>query len=270
MLMVPTFMTQSMVAQVLLALLVTSAVFMLGFAWKIAGIMILALGLVGVIYAGPANRSTFLAVYLSLGILCLTPISPALTITSVVFMGSGLTAALIVPYLVTRLGLGAPLQPLWWPRPEWSWHMAGIILAAGLVSWVIFPFYFWQVGNAGNWALPLELGAGISLLAGLLIVGVWEQLFFVGTILPLLQRLIPFSWANLVQSAFFALFLFAIGFSSWGLLIAFGFALCQGWITYHFRSVPLALLQHAVVDVVLFVSLLQAQYPVQFSQWLSG
>jgi hypothetical protein len=67
--------------------------------------------------------------------------------------------------------------------------------------------------------------------------------------------------ANLAQAALWTAFLCELGFTGWGPIFIFGFALLQGWIFQKTHSLLYTLTIHLSLDFVLFISIIHSHHP---------
>ena len=109
--------------------------------------------------------------------------------------------------------------------------------------------------------MPLDL-AGISLLfIGTNALGIWDELFFIITVLALLRRHLPFFWANAIQAVLFTAFLYELGFRGWAPLAIYPFALLQGIVFKKTHNLLYIIAIHLTIDFVLFLALINAHHP---------
>jgi len=112
----------------------------------------------------------------------------------------------------------------------------------------------------------LSMGAKLSLVLVIAFVGtklfspnglgIWDELFFINVVFVLLRYHLPFGPANLAQAVLFTSFLFELGFTGWGPLLIFPFALTQAFVYEKTKSLGLVLVLHLILDFILFCSLL--------------
>ena len=92
-------------------------------------------------------------------------------------------------------------------------------------------------------------------------MGVWDELFFVGMTLGILRKFLNFKLANFTQSVLFASFLYELGFTSWGLIMIFVFALTQGYAFKKAESLFYVIAIHLSLDLILFLALINVHHP---------
>ena len=110
----------------------------------------------------------------------------------------------------------------------------------------------------------------IRLLIGTEALGLWDELFFVLTILAILRQYMPFWWANCIQAILWTLFLYQLSFRSWGPVFIFAFALLQGYIFLRTKSLLYLLSIHLTLDFILFLALVHAHYPELVRIFITG
>ena len=99
------------------------------------------------------------------------------------------------------------------------------------------------------------------LFVGVGAVGIWDELFFICTVLALLRRHFPMWQANLLQAIVFVSFLWELGYQAWGPLLTIPFALLQGYIFVRTRSLAYVVTVHLLFDAVVFLVLVHAHNP---------
>jgi membrane protease YdiL (CAAX protease family) len=208
------------------------------------------------------TRTHLLLVIVTLALLGLAPINTSLSDAHMLTMGVTLTLALLIPYLVlTFLFHDGAIQLTRMHvrhtrRGEIQCVVSTTILAYGLLPWLVLA-----TGDYRNWTFQPGASDLIKLFMGLNGVGIWEELFFVATVLGLVRLSLPFIWANMAQAALWASFLYELGFRGWGPLVILPFALMQGYIYKRTGSLLYILTIHQIIDIILFLVLVHAHYP---------
>jgi len=144
-----------------------------------------------------------------------------------------------------------------------KWYKTEIlyIFVTATAAYLLLPFYFANTGAYHNWTvLPGTLNLS-RLFLGTQALGLWDELFFVNTVLTLLRQHMRFIWANLIQAVFWTAFLFQLGFRGWAPLLIYPFALLQGYIFKRTGSLLYIITIHLTLDAVLFLVLVHAYYP---------
>ncbi|MEJ0073224.1 MAG: CPBP family glutamic-type intramembrane protease [Candidatus Saccharibacteria bacterium] len=118
--------------------------------------------------------------------------------------------------------------------------------------------------------MPTDPGGLFTLFLGTNSLGIWDELFFVLTVLALLRRHIPFAAANTVQAVLWTCFLFDLGFQAWMPLLLFPFALLQGVVFKRTHSLLYLLAIHLTLDFVLYLALINAQHPQRLNIFVTG
>lgn len=217
------------------------------------------------VISGLTDKTFFKDVLLIAGALVLiSTISLAADIswTNMLRMGTVLTLAVLIPYLVSRFvykdhAIRFPRrtgQP--WSKLEWAWLLATIILA-----WLILPVYFLGTGVYQNWPAVVEWHEILRLFVGVNAVGIWDELFFICTIFTLLRRYLTFWVANVFTSMIFVSFLWELGYQSIGPLLTIPFALVQAWIFTKTKSLPYTITVHLLFDAIVFLTIVHAHHP---------
>lgn len=206
-------------------------------------------------------KDMFLVV-VSLGILGLTPINTDTSIRHMLRMGATLILAVLVPYLASRFVYRdhAVRFPLHEAR---AWHRSRVlyIIFAAVIAYFLLPFYLKNTGAYHGWPSATDSGSLIRLFIGTNSLGIWDELFFVITVLGLMRRYFPFYAANIFQSTLFTAFLYELGFRGWGYIMIFAFALLQGYVFKKTESLIYVVTIHLTTDLVLFLALIYSYHP---------
>jgi len=204
----------------------------------------------------------FTLIYVGLAIIKIAPISTKLDNASCAYMGIALMASLVIPRLVSKFVYKEPFPIL--PSNNYkflSLKTLGLVVFGIIAAAIVLPFYYSNTGAYSNWYITNETEILLKLLFGVILVGIWDELFFINTVYRLLRRHMGYLLACLLQAILFASVLYELGFTSWGYFMIFIFAFIQGSIFERTRSMPLLITLHVLVDVVLFVALVEAAIP---------
>jgi hypothetical protein len=240
-------------------LLVASALLLFGVRLPVPGYATLTAALV---VAALVDRPLFRDLLLiAVGLVIISTISVEADISypNMALMGIVLSAAVAVPYLLSRRLFGD--RQVWFPiktGQRWTtlerWYLVGVLL----LGYLILPTYFIRSGAYSNWpsiSAPDELG---RLFVGVGFVGIWDELFFICTVFALFRRHFSFWTANLLQMVIFVSFLWELGYRSWGPLLTIPFALLQGYTFSITKSLTYVVCVHLLFDLVVFLVLVHA------------
>lgn len=246
-----------------LVTLAIASVILVGLEQKTVGWAIYGLGF---ILNMSLNRGSFRRhiglVYMSLGLLGMIPITTSTTNGNFMLMGSVLGAALVLPYLMTRYVFkDGVIRFRWHHGRRWFRSEVLYVLGTAIGAYFFLPFYLLDSGAYLNWSVDNTTDSISRLFIGTNILGIWDELFFVSTILGLLRRYLPFWQANLLQAVLFTSFLYELGFTGWGPFVIYPFALSQGYIFRKTDSLLYVITVHLTLDFVLFLALLNAHHP---------
>lgn len=235
------------------------ALFVLNSVW---GWALLGLGVLHLYFCGRTYRRTILLAYLAVSFIGLTRMHTDLGLLNTVRMGIALPASFLVPYFITRYVykerfITFPVQF----RGIWSVPRVLYIVLGVTIAYFLIPFYLHNTGAWQNWHFERNAHDLFALLMGMLLVGAWDELFFVNTIMRLFQSSYRFVVANLIQAVVFGALLFDLGFRGWGLGMIFLFALIQGYTYHRTQSLVYLITVHLCIDTVLFLAMVQAHYP---------
>lgn len=243
-----------------------SAVLLFGLHLRPLGYVVLVLSLVAARLVDRELGRDLLLVGIGIGIISTTSMEADVSWPRFVAIGTALTLAVLVPFLVDRFAYRrAAIRFPWrtghrWPRTEKLY-----VVAVPLLGWAILPFYFIRSGAYENWPELTETDELFRFFVGVNGVGTWDELFFVCTCFALLLRHFPPWQANLLQAAIFVSFLWELGYRSWGPLLTIPFALLQGLIFVRTGSLTLVLLVHLLFDAIVFMAIVHANVPELFA-----
>lgn len=216
-------------------------------------------------------RRELLLVYFALFLLGITPITTDLSWGHFVWMGITLILAIAVPYLVTRYAYKSRAITFRWHHGRnWLKREVAWIFVTALLSYLILPFYLRDTGAYLNWSVFPNASHITRLFLGTNALGIWDELFFVSTVLGILRRHIPFFWANIVQAVLFTSFLYELGFTGWwGPIMIYLFALLQGYVFRKTDSLFYVITIHLTMDFILFLALINAHIPSMVSIFIT-
>ncbi len=244
------------------ALLMASAVTLIALQLKPWGWLFLLASVASLTFTDKKYAKDLLLVNVSLAILGLTPIDTDISPGHMLAMGSTLTAALGLPYLVSRYVYGDYRVRFPFHHGR-SWYRSEIayIFVTFAISYLLIPFYLVNSGAYQNWPSAADPGSIMRLFIGTNALGIWDELFFVCTVLGLLRHHYKFYLANIFQAVLFTSFLYELGFTGWGPLMVFPFALLQGYVFKRTDSLLYVITIHLTLDFVLFLALIHAHHP---------
>lgn len=182
-----------------------------------------------------------------------------------------LTAAVVLPFLLTRLVFRErSIVFPWrtghsWNRMQWS-YVIGVVV----IGYLVLPFYLIGSGAYRNWPEITGNDEIARLFAGVNAVGLWDELFFICTVFALLRRHFPLWLANVLQATEFVSFLWELGYREWGPLLTIPFALVQGWIFARSQSLAYVVIVHLLFDAVVFMVLVNAHHPGLFDVFITA
>lgn len=229
---------------------------------KPLGWFVLAAGVIALSLTSPDFRRNIALIYCALAILGITPINTSTDFPHSLQMGGALFAAVFIPYVFTKYIYKNHLVrfPL---RARRKWYKSEItyILVTATIAYVLLPLMLRSGDSYLNWHIEPGLWNLIEAYIGLNVVGIWDELFFVSTVLGILRGFLDFRIANVVQAVIFTSFLYTLGFQGWCFVVIFAFALIQGYIFKRTDSLLYILTIHLTVDLVLHVALVYLHHP---------
>lgn len=201
--------------------------------------------------------------------LSIAPIDTRISISHMIVFGTCLSAAVLAPYFFYK-NTSSPIKFPFALRGGWTKNKLLYIGFAISITYLLFPFYFASTGAYLNWPKVNSFGELTLLFIGTNALGIWDELFFINTVLTILRRHLSFWRANFIQAIFFTLFLYELGFTGWAPLMIYPFALIQGYTYKKFESLYFVIAIHLAVDFVLFLAILNAHGQLPFNLFITG
>lgn len=243
-------------------LLCASAVVLIALQMKLYGWILLVIGALTLFLCRKEFAKNLLLVYASLSILGVTSINTDISYVHMAEMGIALFLAVAIPYTISRYIYKDHLVRFKFHHGR-KWYKSEVlyVLAAGVAAYFLIPFYLRDTAAYLNWTVDPGASNIVRLFIGTNVLGIWDELFFVSTVLGIFRRFLSFMWANLAQSVLFSSFLYELGFTGWGFGMMFLFALLQGYIFKKTDSLIYVISIHLTLDFILFLALIHAHHP---------
>ncbi|WP_250443665.1 CPBP family intramembrane metalloprotease [Actinotalea sp. C106] len=227
-------------------------------------VLVLSLGLAYLVHRPLAKDLLLIA--LGISIVSTTSMEADLEWGRFFAIGTALTLAVLVPFLVDRFVYRRrAIRFPWRTGQKWPTVEKWYLLAVPLLGWAILPTYFITSGAYQNWPEITDSSVLMRFFVGVNAVGTWDELFFICLCFALLLRHFPAWQANLLQAAIFVSFLWELGYREWGPALTIPFALLQGLIFTRTRSLTLVLIVHLLFDAIVFMAIVHAHRPEMFS-----
>ena len=243
-------------------LICASGIVLIALQLKSAGWILLALSGFSLFFAEKIFAKDILLIIIALALLGVTPINTDISIPHMLVMGMTLILAVAIPYFVSRFIYKDYLVRFPWHHGrKWNKREIFYIGVTALISYFLLPYYLKSTGAYLNWSSAIDGGSIIRLFIGTNGLGIWDELFFVSTILGILRRYFSFSVANISQSVLFTSFLYELGFTNWGFIFIFIFALVQGYVFKKTESLLYVIMIHLTLDFVLFLAIIHSHHP---------
>ncbi|WP_143588101.1 CPBP family intramembrane glutamic endopeptidase [Tersicoccus phoenicis] len=239
-----------------------SALFLFALEWRPVGYLAMAAGIGLCVWLDRVLLPDLLLISVGLVIVSTVSVCADVGWANMVLLGTVLTLAVAVPYLLSRFGYGDHAVRFRWLSGErWNKRMIAYLVAVPAIGWVVLPFYFLRSGAYLNWP-SLQDGTEVArFFVGVNYMGWWDELFFICTVFALLSRHFSFWHANVLQAIVFVSFLWELGYQSWGPALTLPFALLQAYLFMRTRSLLYVLCVHLLFDVVVFLSIVHARHP---------
>jgi membrane protease YdiL (CAAX protease family) len=243
-----------------------SAVLLFGVHLRPHGYVVLLVSLLGAYLVDRGLCRDLSLIGLGIAIVSTTSMEADVSWPRFVAIGTALTLAVLVPFLVDRFVFRRKAIRFPWRTGErWPRSEKVYLVAVPLLGWAILPFYFIRSGAYENWPTLTESGELARFFVGVNAVGTWDELFFICICFTLLLRHFPAWQANLLQATIFVSFLWELGYREWGPALTIPFALLQGLIFTRTRSLTLVLIVHLLFDAIVFMAIVHANVPDLFA-----
>ncbi len=244
-----------------IVLLCLSGIFLVGLQQKPWAWLLVATGILELFLCRRQFAKDVLLIYLSLALLGITPITTDISYQHMAFMGATLVLAIAIPYAVSRFIYKDYLVRFQFHNNR-GWYKKEILYIAvtAAICYFIIPFYLRDTAAYLNWTVEPGISHISRFFIGTNALGIWDELFFISTVLGILRRFLPFIWANLAQSVLFTSFLYELGFTGWGFAMIFVFANIQGFVFKKTESLLYVITIHLTMDFILFLALINAHH----------
>jgi hypothetical protein len=239
-----------------------SAIALIALQLKPWGFVMLAVGFAWLWLCSRDFRRNIGLVYGCAAILGLTAIGTTTAFPAGPLMGLALFLVVFGPYVMGKYVYKNRLVhfPFDWGR-QWKKREIGYVLLTATAGYLLLPLMLRSDYSYLNWHIEPGFFNLAESYIGLNVVGFWDELFFVSTVLGIFRRHLPFWAANLAQAVFFTSFLYTLGFQGWCPLVIFPFALTQGYIFKQTDSLLYVLAIHLTLDLVLHLALVYLHHP---------
>lgn len=222
----------------------------------------LAAGSLGLFFCAKEFRRNIALVYGCAALLGLTPINTSTEFPHTLTMGIPIFLVVFGPYYISKYIYKNHLVRFPFGRGrEWKKREVGYILFTAIVGFLILPPMLRSGNSFHNWEILPGTYNLLESYIGLNVVGIWDELFFVSTVLGIFRKHLSFWPANLAQAVFFTSFLYTLGFQGWCPAVIFPFALSQGYIFKKTDSLLYVLTIHLTLDLVLHLTLVYLHHP---------
>lgn len=262
---------KSIVSYIVAALLAITGIILIALQNKPVGFSLLLLLALTILLLPSQIKKHWLLIIFSVFILGIIPINTNVDIDHMLLMGVALSAAIAVPYIFTTyVYKSGVIKYTWHHGRKWYKHEIFYILLTALIAYIVLPFYLSTTGAYLNWSVEPGINNLIKLFIGTNALGIWDELFFIATILALLRLGLTFWFANITQAVLFTCFLYELGFTGWAPLIIYPFALLQGLIYMKTESLLYVITIHLTLDLILYLALIDAHHPNWLPIFITG
>lgn len=220
-------------------------------AWTM---LLAAIGIMVITKLWPGSQIWLVTV--GIGIMLATPVSTNITLKHCLSMTTGMVLAVIAPYWLAKHNFKHSLVHfnLRLRRP-WT-HEEIFYVAFAVIACSLSMFAYFNGSDAHrNW--PLSTTSDIIIVfMSIMVIGIWEEFFFIATIYGIFQRLLPYAWAVILQAILFTAFLYQIGFKDWIVPLVFMYTIFQAYVFHKTKTLFITLTIHVLVDLSVFINLL--------------
>lgn len=226
---------------------------------------ILCLGsLAGILLLHKEQKAYGLLVWLAVVIMAIIPVATTINVSQFIFMGGGMIVAVATPYIIAhRRYKTSFLDTAWDLRKRWTRREVAYVLTAVMICGFWLFYYFLTTNANKGWSME-STNDILIVFAVIMIIGLWEELFFIAFIFTALNRYLPFLAANTLQAIMFTAFLYQIGFQGWIVPFVFSYTWYQGYVFYKTKNLLVTITIHVLVDLLVFVALLFSVRPDLF------
>jgi len=245
-----------------LVLLAATAVVLVGMQLKVVGWILFFVGALSLFLAKKEFGKHVGLIYLSLSFLGLVPITTSTSNENFFRMGVVLGLAVTLPYVFSRYIYKDGLVTYSFHHGrKWFKKEIFYVFFTAILAYLVIPFYLKDTGSYLNWNVDRTADSIGRLFIGTNVLGIWDELFFISTVLGVLRHYMKFPLANILQAVLFTSFLYELGFTGWGPFMIFPFALVQGYVFRKTHSLFYVITIHLVIDFILFLALINAHHP---------
>lgn len=243
-------------------LICLSGIVLIALQQALAGWVLLALATATLALGEKKVARQMLLIIIGLAILGITPISTDISPRHFLIMGATLAVAIVVPYAISRFVYQDYIvQYHWFNGRMWYPSEYFYVALTAMIAYLLLPYYLKSTGAYLNWPSAKDPSSIVRLFIGTNALGIWDELFFVNTVLGILRRHFTFFYANIFQAILFTSFLYELGFTGWGPAMIFPFALLQGYIFMKTQSLFYVITIHLTLDAVLFLAIIYSHHP---------
>lgn len=242
--------------------LCAGAVFLVAAEQRVIGYSILGLGLLSLALAPRAYQKYLILIYPFILLMGVTPISTSIDPLHVLAMGIPGALAITIPYLVTRYVYQEKVITFQFSSGKKLTRRQIIyIILTFIISYTTIVFFLRSTGSYQNWDMRPDLMYLFIMFLGTNALGIWDEVFFINTVLRIFKKFLPFTLANFAQAFIFTSFLYELGFRGWGFIVIYLFALLQGYTLNKTHSLGFVITIHLIVDLMLFLALIHINLP---------
>lgn len=242
--------------------LLVSTVFLIALQLKFLGWIILFFGALSLFFCEKKLSKYFFLIYISVAILGVTSISTSISYTNFMTMGTLLGLAIAIPYTTVLFAYkDSSIKFKFHHGRNWRKAEIGYIFLTAIIAYLLLPFMLYTTNSYKNWTVDPQTTELIKLFIGTNALGIWDEIFFVSTVLGILRKFLNFTFANFSQAVIFTSFLYELGFRGWGFIIIFIFALIQGFIFKKTESLFYVITIHLTLDLILYLVLIHLHHP---------
>ncbi len=187
-------MSEILTRRISIVLLSISGVILIALQIKPLGWALLILTGASLLRADKKFSKDIFLIIVSLGILGITPINTDISVPHMILMGTTLFLAVAVPYIISRfIYQDRSVHFQWFNGRRWYASEVVYIGLTAVVAYFLLPYYLKSTGAYLNWPSASDHASIVRLFIGTNALGIWDELFFVSTVLGILRRYFNFN-----------------------------------------------------------------------------
>ncbi len=214
-----------------------------------------------IVFLDKKRFQTALPVWIGFVILMAVPVSTEVSVMHVFIVLSGIIGSILIPHVISRVFYKQSfLHTTLDFQRRWTWQDIGYVILPAVSTAICTGYYFMMTNAAHGWHLDTTINVLVTFFF-VMLVGVWEEFFFIAFVFVSLRRFLPFAVANALQTIAFSVFLYQVGFRGLIVPLIIAYAAYQGYIYHKRGNLLLNVSIHIIVDLIMFAWMLYSVRP---------